>query len=154
MLVNRNEILSISSEKERNHFMAQIIFATKTFNNSLNQSLIGELRIIIVSDSHLIHFPNAIIKTRGNFTYSHKLTRLLQTPSQYSKSLTLVYRTWIPFHFPIPLGFNKKILMEGCEITKIPLVIFLIFPFNLTTIFNSIEYLVRNKSSIYQSERF
>jgi hypothetical protein len=38
------------------------------------------------------------------------------------------------------------------EITKIPLVIFLIFLFNLTTIFNGIEYLKQNESLIHQNE--
>jgi hypothetical protein len=38
------------------------------------------------------------------------------------------------------------------EITKILLVIFLIFQFNLTIIFNDKGYLKRNKSSIHQSE--
>jgi hypothetical protein len=41
-----------------------------------------------------------------------------------------------------------------CEITKIPLVNFLIFSFNLTVIFNDIGYLKQKESSIYQSESF
>jgi hypothetical protein len=41
-----------------------------------------------------------------------------------------------------------------CEITKIPLVNFLIFSFNLTAIFNDMGYLKQNESLIYQSESF
>jgi hypothetical protein len=43
-------------------------------------------------------------------------------------------------------------LTEMSEITKIPLIIFLIFLFSLTTIFNGMEYLKQNESLIHQSE--
>jgi hypothetical protein len=39
-----------------------------------------------------------------------------------------------------------------CEIIKIPLVIFLIFPFNLTAIFKGRGYLKQNESLIHLSE--
>jgi hypothetical protein len=40
------------------------------------------------------------------------------------------------------------------EITKIPSVIFLIFLFNLTVIFNGGRYLKQNKSSIHLNDSF
>jgi hypothetical protein len=50
--------------------------------------------------SEVSSFLFFMIHFRETFTYPHELTRLLQKPSQYSKSFTFVYRTLIYFHFP------------------------------------------------------
>ena len=74
--------------------------------------------------------------------------------SYCSKSLTLMYQTLTFFHFFPSVRIFCLNLTKMCKITKIPLVIFLIFLFNLTTIFNGREYLKRNENSIHQSKRF
>ena len=56
-------------------------------------------------------------KKKGNSTYP-ELTWLLQNTSQSSKSLTLVYQTFISFQIPLPLDIKVK---SNCRMTKRPL---------------------------------
>ena len=83
----------------------------------------------------------------------YELTCFSQTLS-IVQNLTLVYWTLISFHFPPSVRIFYKILTEMCEITKIPLVIFLIFLFNLTAIFNGSRYLNQNESLIPKSPKY